>query len=149
MASFSRHFSDPTEEGMWIFDAKVAKLRKSNILVVKIESHPDSDVSGRREGKVLIDPNPPTHPLLKYTLAQVKVAFTRRKELRVESLLVKNLRVPKPRVKARHVVIHGDRVGEVVVYIRSDGLNAQVHKEDASQDVFYVAKSQICVIESQ
>lgn len=134
---------------MWLFDARIAELRKSHCFRVKIESHPDSDISGRREGRVLIDQEPLTHPIPRSIPANVHVEYAVKKknEVRVEMLPVNTLGVTKPKVKARHAVIRGDRAGDTVIYIRSDKESGQVHKEGARQDIFYVAKSDICVLE--
>lgn len=134
---------------MWLFDACLTDLRKSNVFFVKIDSHPNSEVAGRREGKVLIDPNPLFHPLLKTVPPNVKVQYEikKKKEMHIESLPVHSLSVTKPKPRGRHAVISGDRAGEVVIYVKSDGVGGQVYKEGDREDVFYIAKSHLCHID--
>ena len=135
---------------MWLFEPKIAELRKTNHFVVKIESHPNAEVSGQRDGKVLADPIPQTHPLSRSVPATVSVEYTtkRNKEVCREALSVATLGVSKPKPKARHVLISGNRMGEIVIYVRSVGDSAQVHKEDSRDDVFYVVKSEMCLLEA-
>lgn len=141
---------DDFDRGMWLFHPNIAALRKSNHFIVKIESHPDSEVSGRREGRVLMDEEPLTHPVPLSVPAEVKVEYEVKKknEKHVEMLPVGSLGVTRPRVKARHAIIYGPRVGDVVIYVRSDGDGAQVRKEGPTKDIFYISKFNLCNIEA-
>ena len=136
---------------MWLFDPRVAALRRTNYFLIKIESHPDAEVSGRREGRVLVDANPPSSPLPISVSTSVLVEYNvkKRNETRTELLPVSSLSITKrPKVKGRHAVISGPRTGEVVVYVRSDGEGAQVRNENDRREVFYVSKAALCIIES-
>ncbi|KLO04441.1 hypothetical protein SCHPADRAFT_947692 [Schizopora paradoxa] len=144
-------FHDSSSKGMWLFDACLHNLRKSNAFRVRIDSHPNSEVAGRHEGMVLIDPNPRTHPILKTVPPNVQVRYEIRKknETHVKWLSVDTLSVTKPKPKGRHAVISGDRAGEVVIYVKSDGDGGQVYKEGDKRDTFYILKSHLCsLIES-
>ncbi len=96
---------------MWLFDPRVAELRKSNEFLVKILSHPDSEIADRRDGVVLIDENPPTHPILTTTPpnVDVRIIIEKKNTERVESLDVSTLSVTTPKMNRRHVVIRGMR----------------------------------------
>lgn len=114
---------------MWLFHEKVARHRIKHNLVVKIEAHRDTHVSGMREGGVLADANPRCHPILTTTLPDVLVKFTDGKQQeRVEPIPVAALR-PTSRLsnKGRHVVIKGELTGMLVTHLRSDGQLARVH----------------------
>lgn len=134
---------------MWLFDEQIAALRRTNDFFVKIEQHSDSEVAGRREGKVLSDPNAPTHPIPTSSPATVRVLFEIKKknETRVEELPASSLAITTPKVKRRHAVIRGDRKGEVVIYLKSDRDRAQVHEEHLRKNISYISKSDLCCIE--
>lgn len=133
---------------MWLFDVQIAALRKTNDFLVKIEQHPDSEVAGRREGRVLFDQKPLTHPIPRSFPANVRVQFEIKKknETRIEELPASSLAITTPKVKRRHAVLRGDRKGEVVIYLKSDKDRAQVHEEQARRNIFYIPKSDLCCI---
>jgi len=142
-------YHDPTEEGMWLFHPKISELRKLWKFVVKIESHQDPDVSGRREGHVTTDQNAPALPLLKSYEPKVPVAFTdNKRRKRTESLTVNSLRNTKPRTGKRHAIIHGDRTGLIVIHLKTDVDDARVVEEGVDRKLgFYISKSHLCAVE--
>ena len=80
---------------MWIFHEKIAKIRKEYVLIMRIESHVLNSISGKREGRVLADPNAPSHPiplttpptvLVKYNLSNRGASGGRDDNMRVEAL---------------------------------------------------------------
>ncbi len=107
--SLLRYLLDPTGAGMWLFHPRIAELRKSNNFLVKILVHRDSEVADRREGLVLIDENPLTHPIPITTPANVSVRYEigKKNEVRIESLAVSTLSVTLPTQYERHAVIRG------------------------------------------
>ena len=113
---------------MWLFHPRIAALRKTNYFFIKIEYHPDSEVSGRREGRILTVAEPPTSPLQSSVPANVIVEYDIKKkdETRIESLPVGSLAITRPKIKGRHAIISGPRTGDVVVYLRSEGADGVV-----------------------
>ncbi len=135
---------------MWLFDPRIAELRKSNNFLVKIIAHPDMEVADRRRGLVLIDENPPTHPILRSTPANVTVRYEtgKKNEVREESLAVGTLSITLPKPNARHAVIRGEGVGDVVIYLKSAGpTKVFVRKETERRGRFELPKADICVLE--
>ncbi len=147
---YSNVLLDPSGNGMWLFDPKVAELWKSNKFLVKILSHSHSEVADRRNRVVLIDENPPTHPILTTTPPNVDVLiYIKKKNIEcVKSLDVSTLSVTIPKKDVQHAVIWGDGVGDIVIYKRSGGHNvAYVCKETDSESTMYLEKADICVLE--
>lgn len=141
--------SDKSVEGMWLFDNKIANLRKVHAFLVKIETHRDYDVAGRRVGKVLPDANAPSHPLRLSSSVVVKVEYKNAKgDVVVEDIPATNLSPGQLKSKARMAIIKGDRVGDIVMHVKTDGPDARVYPEgDSSKNGFRVPKSNLCVIE--
>ncbi len=142
---------DPTGTGMWLFHPRIAELRKSNNFLVKILVHRDSEVADRREGLVLIDENPLTHPIPITTPANVAVRYEigKKNEVRVESLPVDTLGITLPTQKERHAVIRGKGVGDIVIYVKSAGpKKASVRKETERRGGFELAKADMCVLQN-
>ncbi len=134
---------------MWLFDPRVAELRKLNELLVKILSHPDSEIADRCDRVVLIDENPPTQPIPTTTPPNVdiRIIIEKKNTERVESLDVSTLSVTIPKMNRRHVVIRGDEVGNIVIYKRSNSKeSAYVRKESEIRGGFYLLKSDMCYI---
>ncbi len=134
---------------MWLFDARIASLRKKYSFIVKIESHRDLEVAGQREGKVLVDADAPSHPLLESTPIDVSVEYRKNGEHRIEKMPVTSLRPAKMRKGARLAIIKGDRVGQDVIHAKTDLDSVRVYIEGTNRkkDGFYVPMSQLCVIE--
>ncbi len=142
---------DPAGDGMWLFDPKIAELRKSNNFLVKIIAHSSTEVADRRDGVVLADRNPPTHPIPRSTPANVTVRYEIKKKdiVREESLPVGTLCVTLPKPKAQHAVIRGEGVGNIVIYLKSDGPDtAHVRKENDRRGGFDMSKADMCVIDN-
>ncbi len=112
--------------------------------------HRDSEVADRREGLVLIDENPLTHPILRSTPANVTVRYEigKKNEVRKESLAANTLSITLPKPDARHAVIRGEGVGDVVIYLKSAGpKEVFVRKETQRRGRFKLPKADICVLE--
>lgn len=140
---------DRDGEGMWLFDPKIANLRKMYSFAVKIEIHRDRDVAGRRVGKVLPVDIPQQHPILSTLPVNVPVEYTNAEGRKVMELMpAYNLRVGQVKSKARLAIIKGNRTGEVVIHARTDGPDCRVYYEgNRSRDAFRIPKSDVCVIE--
>ncbi len=142
--------TDPTREGMWLFDERIAQLRKKFSFIIKIDVHSNRDVS-RREGRVLVDADALSHPLFESTPPDVFVEYTTAGgELQVEKLPVTSLRpTAKLRSGARLAVIKGEHIGKVVIHIKTDLDDARVYIEgtDKRKDAFRVSKIFLCIIE--
>lgn len=139
---------------MWLFDRRIAELRKKYSFLIKIEDHRDRDVSGRRVGKVLpdataCDANARTLPLRKSENTDVMVEFQRGNgRICVEAMPATKLVAGQLKKKGRHAVIKGDRAGSVVMHLKTDLLDARVHLEGRStKDGFRVKKGELCAIE--
>ncbi len=135
---------------MWLFDERIAHLRKTYSFLVKIEVHRDLDVAGRRNGLVLRDPNAPTSPFPETTPANVLIEYKDRKqEIVVESLPVSTLRVTAPSKDEKHLIVKGECTGEIVIHKKTEGKKAFVYIEgtDSKKDGFRVLKSDICLFE--
>lgn len=142
---------DASGEGMWIFHPRVAKLRHKYDLMVKIESHPERDVSGRREGRVLADVEALAHPIPSTTLASVLVHFTDGKsEERKEFLPVSTLRpTAKLKDKGLHVVTKGEWIGTLVQHMRTERGRARVFPENGHRlEAFSIEKKKLCIVET-
>ncbi|KLO11365.1 hypothetical protein SCHPADRAFT_475609 [Schizopora paradoxa] len=144
-------FHDPTGLGMWIFHEKIARIRRYYNLVIKIESHYLGTVSGLREGRVLADPNAPSHPLpLSSPLPKVLVRYTsKRGTVEVEPMNVGCLGLTsRLQEKATHVVMRGEYVGLLVMHLKSDGFMARVVQLGMPNKCgFYIEKKALCVVE--
>ncbi len=135
---------------MWLFDERITRLRKTFSFIMGIKVHRDLDVADRRKGLVLRDPNAPTLPLPETIPANVIVEYKdRRQQVQVESLPVSSLRVTLPSKGAKHVIVKGERTGEIVIHKKTEGMNAFVYVEgtDSKKDVFCIPKSNICFFE--
>lgn len=135
---------------MWLFNAQVVHLRRSYNFVVKIDTHPDTTVAGRKEGRVLRDVDALVHPLSKSTRAAVTVKFTDGKGAeRLETLPIDTLVTTRLKAKGQHAIIGGDHIGKVVIHLKTDVDDVRVFVEgtDRKRDGFYVKKSELCVIE--
>lgn len=137
-------------EGMWIFHEGVSRLRTEYDLIVKIDAHNDRDVSGRREGRVLADQSPLTHPIPLTTPPNVFVKFTDGKQVtRIESLPVNALRTTaKLRNKGQHVIVKGEQVGTLVTHLRTQNGLAKVYAEGTHRlEAFLIQKERLCIVE--
>ncbi|KLO13849.1 hypothetical protein SCHPADRAFT_344004 [Schizopora paradoxa] len=144
-------FHDPGREGMWLFDERVAKHRRTFNLVVKIEYHRNTHVSGLREGRVLAEPNPLRHPLPTSTAPTVRVQYSDdTQDGRVEDMHVAALRMTsRLRDKGVHLVVKGERIGMLVTHIKSDFTMARVYPLGQHRSAaFYMEKGSLCVVES-
>lgn len=132
---------------MWLFDSRIADLRKTYHFLVNIADHRDLDIASRRSGKVLRDLNPPTHPLPSSTLANVtvEISIAKKKEVRVESLPVYTLKVRPPKPNKKHAVIRGEDTGKVVTYIKSVSEHDAYIEMDGERT--YIKKADICTLE--
>lgn len=145
-----KRFTDPKGVGMWIFDERVAHHRKSINLVVRIASHSDPDVSGRREGLVLSDDAPLVHPFPKTVPAEVKVKYTNRRKKDITETMAVSTLLTSSRCKqgGMHLIINGDRMGELVIHVKTESGLAKVYLVGASRsDVFYVDVQDLCIVE--
>ncbi len=149
--TFTLHllFTDATQEGMWLFDARIASLRKTYSFIIKIELHRDLEVAGKHEGKVLADVDAPSHPLLESTPPDVLVEYRKNGEHLVEKMPVTSLRPAKMRNGVRLAIIKGDRVGQDVIHAKTDLDSVRVYIEGTNRkkDGFYVPLSNLCIIE--
>lgn len=135
---------------MWIFDVRVSQLRRSYEFIIKIDAHDERDVSGRREGRILPDAYPMSHPIPATVPANVLVKFTDGKQNeRVESLPVSSLRTTaKLKDKGAHVIIKGDKIGTLVNHIRTQNGLARVVAEGSHRtDAFFIEKNKLCIVE--
>ena len=132
---------------MWLFDERIALLRKTHCFLVKIAAHENPEVSGRRDGKVSADPNPLQHPILMTSSTDVEVKYHNQNKHFVEKMPTRNL-APKLKSKARHAIIKGDKTGDVVIHLKTDGPDARVHLEGTPmKEGFRIVKEHICLIE--
>ena len=135
---------------MWLFHRAIAQHRVKYNLVVKIEAHRDTHVSGMREGRVLAEPNPRHHPVPTTILPDVLVKFTDGKQReRVEPIPVAALR-PTSRLhnKGTHVIIKGELSGMLVTHVKSDGPLARVFAIGKPKSTaFYIEKNKLCIAE--
>lgn len=141
---------DPKGEGMWLFNPGIARVRKFYDLVIKIDSHKERDVSGRREGRVLAEPHPLAHPIPATIPPSVSVKFTDGKRIeRIELLPVKSLRTTaKLRDKGQHVIVEGERIGTLVNHIRTQNGLARVYAEGTHRlEAFLISKDKLCIVE--
>lgn len=137
---------------MWLFSASVAKHRTQYNIVVKIESHKSSRVSGLREGRVMIDPSPMRHPIPYLTPPTVTVMYTdSAQEVFVEQVHVSTLRTsPRLKEKALHLIVKGERAGTLVIHLKTDGPMARVHAVDKHKSTaFYIEKEKVCLLERE
>lgn len=135
---------------MWIFHPGVARLRKQYDLIVKIECHEERDVAGRREGRVLAETTPLSHPFPNTIPPSVTVRFVDGKHVqRTELLPVRALRVTaKLRNKGMHVITKGDRIGTLVNHIRTSKGLARVVADGADRlEAFSIEKGKMCIVE--
>ncbi len=136
---------------MFFFDERVANLRKSFDFIVKIKAHPDSNVSGKRNGRVLRDSDPHTLPLLLTIPANVMVVFKdRNQDIQVQSLPVASLEAPKLTKGATLVIVKGAHIGEIVIHAKTEGDQTFVAAEGANRrkEGFWVPKSDVFIIET-
>lgn len=134
---------------MWLFEPNIARLRKTCVFIVKIESHRDHNVSGQKEGRVLKDSDARSHPLLKSAEVDVMVEYKDGKgQTRVEPMSAFNLKAGRLRTGARLAIIRGDRVGEIVIHLKTDIEDARVYAEGTDKKKgFRIKKTHLCVIE--
>lgn len=136
---------------MWIFDKRVAQRRSTYMLAVKIFAHSDPDVSGRREGHILADEEPLSHPIPLSIAPQVRVRYRdRRKKECTEWMPVAALRTTsKLKTGCKLLVIKGDRIGQVLDHLKTEVPLARVCVEGAPRTgAFHIEIANICVIES-
>lgn len=137
---------------MWIFDGAVSNIRKYYDLVVKIEAHSSSVISGKGEGRVLAEVDPLRHPIRKSVPPSVPVKFIDRKRRGtpvIESLPVASLR-PNLQLKDKglHLIVKGERTGTLVTHIKTEGQRARVHEVNKPRHrAFWVEKRALCVLE--
>lgn len=138
---------------MWLFDPRLLSLRKTHYFIVKIDSHPDADVSGRREGKVFPEPEFRARylPLLETVSLDVKVEYSKQAgtEIITDLMSVTNLSPAQLRLGARAAIIRGDRVGNIVIYQKPFGEVAKVYVEGTNSRTqgFRVKKKDLCLVE--
>lgn len=135
---------------MWLFHEKVAQVRTKYSLLVKIETHRDANISGNREGLVLSETHPMSHPIRSTNPACVfvKIPNCRAKD-RTELLPAASLRTTsRLKDKGMHVVIKGELAGTVVMHLKSDGVMARVYEVGKHRSTaFYIEKDKLCVAE--
>lgn len=133
-----------------MFNPGIAQIRRFYDLIIKIDAHNERDISGRREGRVLSDPNPLAHPIPTTIPPNVPVKFTDGKHAeRIELLHVNSLRpTMKLRDKGMHVIINGDQIGTLVNHIRTQNGLARVFAEGSHRlEAFLIEKGKLCIVE--
>lgn len=135
---------------MWLFHEKVAQVRTKYKFLVKIATHRDANISGIREGRVLTEMHPLSHPIRTTTpvCVQVEISGSRRKHS-TELIPASSLRTTsRLKDKGIHVIIKGELTGMVVMHIKSDGSMARVYEVGKHRSsAFYIEKEKLCVVE--
>jgi len=132
---------------MWLFDARVVQQRKTYNLVLKMA--PRGNDEGR-EGRILADEGSLTHPIPKSIPANVLVKYKDHKHVEhIESLPVSSLKATsRLQNGGMLLIVKGDRTGELVIHIKTDGLMARVQAEGTNRkSAFYIEKSKLCIAE--
>ncbi|KLO04165.1 hypothetical protein SCHPADRAFT_897233, partial [Schizopora paradoxa] len=119
---------DEQGQMMWIFDKKVAELRKTHMIQVKIQSHINQTLVDRNAFVVTCD-SAPSHPLDKTKPATVMMELTdnktqeRREEVEVGTLVPAYLNSKSWNVIMDHSHKH---FGELIKHKRTNGKKAKV-----------------------
>lgn len=119
-------------------------------LIVKINAHGDRDVSGRREGRILADKTPLSHPIPRTVPPFVYVKFNDGKQAeRVELMPVSALSITaKLKGKGTHIIVKGDLIGTIVNHIRTERGMARVFAEGTHRlEAFTIEKGKLCIVE--
>ncbi|KLO04790.1 hypothetical protein SCHPADRAFT_947439 [Schizopora paradoxa] len=140
---------DPSGVGMWLFHPRVAYVRRNHDIIVKILWHRESEISGRREGRVLSDPSALSHPIPSNVPATVLVKFIDAKQrVRVEHMSVSFLApTSKLRDKGMHIVVKGPRMGSLVQHLKTERGMARVFAEGVRMEAFAIEKGKLCIVE--
>lgn len=134
---------------MWLFHPRVAYARRNHDIIVKILWHRESEISGRREGRVLADPAALSHPIPSNVPATVLVKFIDAKQrVRVEHMSVSFLApTSKLRDKGLHIVVKGPRMGSLVQHLKTERGMARVFAEGVRMEAFAIEKGKLCIVE--
>lgn len=134
---------------MWLFHPRVAYARRNHDIIVKIMWHRESDISGRREGRVLADPAALSHPVPSTVPPTVLVKFVDAKQrVREEHMSVTSLApTSKLRDKGLHIVVKGPRMGALVKHLKTERGMARVFAEGARLESFAIEKGKLCIVE--
>lgn len=134
---------------MWLFDPQLAALRSTLCFGVKIDSHPDNDVSGRREGLVSPEIEHRTNPMLETTSLNVEVVYKKGEIVIKELMPATNLSTVQLHPGTSNAIIRGNRIGTVVNYAKPHGKEARVYVEgtNSKRDGFRVLKADLCPVE--
>ena len=135
---------------MWPFHPRVASARRKHDIVVKIIWHRENDISNRREGRVIAEPTPLSHPIPVSVPPTVPVRFVDSKQqIRIEHMLVTSLTpTSKLKDKGTHIVVKGPRIGSLVQHIKSERSMARVFAEGSVRmEAFAIEKTKLCIVE--
>ncbi|KLO05360.1 hypothetical protein SCHPADRAFT_896323 [Schizopora paradoxa] len=122
------YIQDEQGQMMWIFDKKVADLRRTHMIQVKIQSHINQTLVDRNAFVVTCD-TAPSHPLDKTKPATVTMELTdnktqeRREEVEVRTLVPAYLNSKSWNVIMDHSHKH---FGELIKHKRTNGKKAKV-----------------------
>ncbi len=121
---------------MWVFDAKVAEVRKKYHLLVKVLNDRDDSTLARRCAKILKTESPKVHPLSELEDSLVEIEYTDNKaRLTRKFIPVRNLDIGDPSAKHPHVIFQGNLKGTIVEHKRTEGQLAKVKPQGAKKNI--------------
>ncbi len=132
---------------MWVFDAKVAEVRKKYHLLVKVLNDRDDSTLARRCAKILKTESPKVHPLSELEDSLVEIEYTDNKaRLTRKFVPVRNLSIGDPSTKHPHIIFEGTLKGTIVEHKRTVGDMANVKPKGGKKNI-QIKKSIMCQME--
>ncbi len=121
---------------MWVFDVRIAELRKTHHILVKVITDNEDSTLGRRCAKILKTDSPKVHPLSELEDSLVEIEYTdNKRRLKQKFVPVRNLTISDPTVNQPHVIFDGSMKGTVVRHMRTEGDLAKVKPEGSKKNI--------------
>lgn len=133
---------------MWVFEEKVADLRKEYEIVVKIEEHVEATMVGRNAW-IMKTEDAKRKPLEDDDRGMVMVRSSNNKgELWTDEIEVQKLSKGKAKKGGKHVMTTGEHLGKIVIHKRTDKgkCRVEIETEEGKRHI-KVELTEMCPVE--
>ncbi|KLO11985.1 hypothetical protein SCHPADRAFT_891181 [Schizopora paradoxa] len=129
---------------MWLFEPKIAELRKTYKIIVKFVNVEGHAALAHRTGKIVKTLTPETFPLSIQESPSVEIEYTDNKaKPRIERIPVSSITNSIPKTKGKLLIVGGNMKGNIVRHCRTIQDNVVVKPVEGG-NTFRIPKSMIC-----
>lgn len=148
---YKRGADNSTADGpmMWLFEPKIAELRKTYKIIVKFANVEGHAALEHRTGKIVKTLTPETFPLPNVERPSVEIEYTDNKaKPRRDRIPISSITNSIPRTKGKLLVVEGNMKGKIVRHCRTIHDRVVVKPLEGGK-TFRIPKSMICSLDDE